>query len=71
MLRTLKAAIDANQANTTGFITARLFAGSGGGATLILNQEVRVYVTMFYNFVPRDKWVFAVDGECLSPEQCT
>jgi hypothetical protein len=34
------------------------------------NQAFTVYQTQFYGFVPREGWLFVVEGPCSTPEQC-
>lgn len=47
----------------------RMFPGSGAVA-VTYNQQFTVYMTMFYNFMPREGWAFIVDGPCDKPSDC-
>lgn len=49
----------------------RVFPGSSAPASVTTNQQFTVYMTMFYNFVPRQGWSFLVDGPCDEPSMCT
>lgn len=48
----------------------RMWPGNGAVA-LTVNQQFTVYMTMFYNFLPREGWSFIVDGPCNTPDQCS
>jgi hypothetical protein len=48
-------------------LTVRIFPGtdpSGVNPTVVLNQQYDIYTQYFYNFVPRDDYMFANDGPC-------
>lgn len=47
----------------------RMFPGSGAVA-VTYNQQFTVFMTMFYNFLPREGWAFVNDGPCATPAEC-
>lgn len=55
-------------------LIVRLFPGTGPDGTnptVVVEQRYDVYVTYFYGFAPRAGWVFAADGYCATPAQCS
>ena len=55
-------------------VQIKLFPGATPGTpptpTVLANQQYDVYMQYFFGFVPRDGYSLAVDGPCISPEQC-
>lgn len=64
---------------------AEIIAGRGESATenpmrvfppytipvgVAIQQDFTVYMTYFYGFIPREGWMFIVDGECGGPANC-
>lgn len=56
--------------NDTETLPMRMFPGNAA-VSVTINQQFTAYMTLFYNFQPRQGWSFIIDGPCGTPEQCT
>lgn len=50
-------------------IMVRVFAGDES-PTVVINQAYDIYVSYFYHFVPREGYMFAIDGPCDPVQSC-